>query len=371
MAACKEASKAVEKTSELFSLLYLPTKESDLVEEVEVPMESEDQQSTEATKTSRKRKRDPLNWKVKHVKKLGPRKNAPLVELTPRVKCCKKNCLQDFSVSHMTKLRNDFQALSYGEQNIYLNGLLHRRVTVKTSGHPRKDNPSGKRIGRPPAEQSSFSFCYTLLNDTGSNARVYQKAFCLVYGFGPKRLQVLRKKIEKGGIELDERGKHDNHPAVDSELKELIRDHIKFLPTRQSHYSRKDNPQRVYLSPDLSIARLYHQFLEKHDPEYIKLQEEHKKCVIAHKPTPKLRKPLVSEHLYHDIFVNEFSIHFGYPRTDTCSTCDGFMVQAETVPESEKQSILEALQAHQKLAEEGYHAFRHDRQLSIETWDKC
>ena len=45
----------------------------------------------------------------------------------------------------------------YDEQNVYLNGLLHRRETVKTSGHPRKSNPataSGKRVGRPPAEES-------------------------------------------------------------------------------------------------------------------------------------------------------------------------------------------------------------------------
>jgi len=180
----------------------------------------------------------------------------------------------------------------------------------------------------------------------------------------------MRKKIESGELE-DGRGKHDNHPAVDSEIKDLVRDHIKLLPSRQSHYSRTDNAGRTYPSPDLSIARLYHKFLERHDPEYITLQEERQRCMVSHKPIPSLRKPLVSEHFYHDIFVNEFNIHFGYPRTDTCSTCDRYMVQIEAATESEKPCIEEALSAHQQLAQEGYKAFRADKELSVMTWKSC
>jgi len=259
----------------------------------------------------------------------------------------------------------------YDEQNIYLNRLLHRCETVRTSGHPRKSNPvtsSGKRIGRPPAEESHFSFDYSLHNDKGFNVHVCQKAFCTVHGFGPKRLQVLRQKLENGKLELDGRGKHNNHPAVDDNLKDMIREHIKSVPSRQSHYSRKDNSKRVYLSPDLSIARLHRNFLEKYDPEYIKLQEEYQKCVIAHEPAPKLRKPLVSEHLYHDIFVTEFNIHFGYPRTDTCSTCDRLTIQAEAAGATESERLKKSLEAHQKLAQEGYQAFHNDKELSKTTW---
>ena len=181
-------------------------------------------------------------------KKAWIEKNSPLVALTATMTCCKKKCLQNISVSHLTKLRYTFQTLLYDEQNIYLNGLLHHHETVRSSGHPRKDNSvtsSGKRLGRPPAEYSCFSFDYTLVNEKGINVRVCQKAFCTVHGFGPKRLQVLRQKIENGRLELDRRGKHDNHSTIDNEVKDLIREHIKSLPSRQSHYSRKDNPQRI------------------------------------------------------------------------------------------------------------------------------
>ena len=207
----------------------------------------------------------------------------------------------------------------YDEQNVCLNGLLHRRETVKTVVIP------GKLIllllqekGLEDHQQKRATLAL-IIHYTTTKALMFmcvRKHFVL---FGPKRLQVLRWKLESGKLELDGRGKHSNHPAVDNKLKDMIREHIKSVPSRQSHYSRKDNSQRVYLPPDLSITRLHYNFLEKYDPEYIQLQEEHRKCVIAHEPPPKLRKPLVTEHLYHDIFVTEFN---GYPRTDTCFTCD-------------------------------------------------
>lgn len=104
--------------------------------------------------------------------------------------------------------------------------------------------------------------------------------------------------------------------------------------------------------------------MEKHDPVYIELRKEHQDCVIAHKPLPKLRKLIASEHLYHDIL---FNIHFGYPRTDTCSTCDRLMMQSEAATESERPQIQETLEAHQLLAQKGYQAFNHDKKLSRKT----
>ena len=95
-----------------------------------------------------------------------------------------------------------------------------------------------------------------------------------MYGFGPKRLLILRKKQDRGGasLEPDRRGKHDKHVAVDESWKDLIREHIRSFPVRHSHYSRQDNRGRVYLSPELSIAKLHRMFLEAHDPDYIQIQ---------------------------------------------------------------------------------------------------
>lgn len=99
----------------------------------------------------------------------------------------------------------------------------------------------------------------------------------MVLGFSQKRLQVLRQKILSASetcLEPDRRGKHTNRPQkVSEEVCQQVREHIKTYPTRNSHYSRKDNHGRTYLSPELSIARLHRNFLEQHDPEYLQLEE--------------------------------------------------------------------------------------------------
>ena len=133
--------------------------------------------------------------------------------------------------------------------------------------------------------------------------KVCQKAFCVVHGFGPKRLQVLRRKIqdasETSDVVWDKRGKHSNHYKIDEDTWQLVWEHILSFRSRSSHYSCQDNSNRFYLSAELSIARMYHDFLEKHDPEYLKLEEEskcEKWCHELDQDQVSLRKPLISEH---------------------------------------------------------------------------
>ena len=104
-----------------------------------------------------------------------------------------------------------------------------------------------------------LAFEYKVKNEKIFDVKVCQKAFCALHGFSPKRLQVLRHKIEAAGeasIELDKRGKHSNQQRIGDDVRELIREHICSFPARASHYSRKVNCRHTYLSPELSIARL-------------------------------------------------------------------------------------------------------------------
>ena len=97
---------------------------------------------------------NPENWKHKHVKKPGLRKNAPHSDISSLLRRCKKQCLTRFSKGHLAKIRSEFEDLYYEQQNIilYLKGLLHRHKTKKTSGHKRKSSPAmtlnGKRLYR-------------------------------------------------------------------------------------------------------------------------------------------------------------------------------------------------------------------------------
>ena len=118
--------------------------------------------------------------------------------------------------------------------------------------------------------------------------------------------------------------------------------------------------EKVYFSPELSIAKLHQMFLEQHDPEYIQLRKENQERGVAREPEKDIRKPLVLEHMYHDIFVKEFNIGFGYPRTDTCDTCDSMKLQIEqaaTLPE--KEALQKKHEEHLSLAESGYKEFRY------------
>ena len=88
-------------------------------------------------------------------------------------------------------------------------------------------------------------------------------------------------------------------------------------------------------------------------------------------PIEKMRKPLIFEHFCHDIFSSEFKIYFGYPRTETFSTCDALRVQIEACQStSEQQRLEEELESHKLLAETGYDTFCKDQQLSRASWSQ-
>ena len=50
-------------------------------------------------------------------------------------------------------------------------------------------------------------------------------------------------------------------------------------------------------------------------------------------------------------FSNEFNLYFGYPHSDTCSTCDSLQLQIEGTDNVEEKEKLEAeLKRHHTLA---------------------
>lgn len=97
---------------------------------------------------------------------------------------------------------------------------------------------------------------------------------------------------------MDGRGKHGNVAnKLPEQTKEMIRQHIKSFRGERSHYSLGKS-KRLYLPAELNQTKMFELFKEKH---------------------PDIK---VSQETYRQIFINEFNISFGYPRSDTCSTCD-------------------------------------------------
>ena len=89
---------------------------------------------------------------------------------------------------------------------------------------------------------------------------------------------------------------------MSNELRQRIRDHISSFRGRQSHYSQ-EKTRRLYLPEELNISKMFDLYKERYP---------HDKLVYES---------------YRLTFNNEFDIGFGYPRTDTCSACDQFLVK--------------------------------------------
>ena len=93
-----------------------------------------------------------------------------------------------------------------------------------------------------------------------------------------------------GVIHQDQRGKYTPHNKTMPQKLEGVREHIMQFPVYESHYSRSSNPNRRYLSPTLSVPkmyRLYKEYCEKNECEP------------------------VSEWKYCEVFRTEFNLSFG------------------------------------------------------------
>lgn len=126
----------------------------------------------------------------------------------------------------------------------------------------------------------------------------------------------------------DLRGKHKTRPHSLSATDIVsVHSHIRSLRGRKSHYCL-GRTRRVYLSEELNISKVY-KMLKKLNPQ-----------------------SWVSYESYRKIFRNSYNISFGYPRKDTCSTCDTFTVKLKYIENKikaeEEASLKASLLAEQK-----------------------
>ena len=112
-----------------------------------------------------------------------------------------------------------------------------------------------------------------------------------------------------GSPQTDQRGRHEPKNKTPEEDVQFVRAHIQSFSTESSHYCSKDNPNRRYLSSDLTIKKMYDLYLEKCKSES--------------------RTP-VKENVYREIFNTKFNLSFGSPKSDTCNRCDLLQTSLKT-----------------------------------------
>ena len=145
-----------------------------------------------------------------------------------------------------------------------------------------------------------FSFRY-FVTSNGEKKQLCKTALCNVYQIGRGRLEAVSKRMAKKDTSTLE-GKHCNGPIRTSADKiDEVMTYINLFPSESSYHSRKQNHNRQYLAPHLTIPKMY---------------DVYREWCIKEKSSP------ISQRCYRDIFCTRFNLSFGSPKSDTCSKCD-------------------------------------------------
>ena len=168
----------------------------------------------------------------------------------------------------------------FNVQNAYICGCIH---VLKVSRRYGSTTPSSSR--------RCNTRIYYIKNGEIST-RVCKTAFLRIHGVSNGRVdRALKAQASRGGcLHTDQRGRHTPGNKTDDAVIATVKVHVQSFPHYQSHYSRKDNPHKLYLSPHLSITKMYNLYKEK--------------CVeMAVNP--------VSEWIYRRTFNESFNLSFG------------------------------------------------------------
>ncbi|KAG8289470.1 hypothetical protein J6590_108551 [Homalodisca vitripennis] len=223
-------------------------------------------------------------------------------ELGPDCKCLRLECFKNISLSERQDIISKFNLLSSHEkQSMYLCGLI--LCCLVTRHRPKKSE----------AEADFHTISYThkvrvMRNDQVVEIPVCYKAFLSLHGIMAKRVQNLQKSLKTTGVApLDMRGKHSSKPnKIPDDIVASVFDDIKSFKPRNSHYTLTKS-KKQYLPEELNVSKMFSLYKENYPKNKVSLEK------------------------YRQIFNTNFNLSFGYPRCDTCSTCDELTVNIESI----------------------------------------
>lgn len=220
--------------------------------------------------------------------------------------CKRYKCFGVVNEEQRTRILKYFNLLpSRDDQNLYLSGLIS--VLEIQRRRPRKDEDEAK------LHTANYAYRVRLVDDIQPiDVPVCASAFIAIHGITRQRVCTIKKSLlTTGKAPTDKRGKHNNRPKkLSSALKSKVMEHIRSFRGRKSHYSLHDS-SKMYLPEELNVKKMYDMFEDKQQLSY---------------------------ETYRSIFVNNFNIGFGYPRSDTCSTCDEFAAKTKALKANLKNS---------------------------------
>ena len=286
-------------------------------------------QTDESQKKVRKRQRNDSKWKKNVIKRArltgqayisstGKKisAKAPVLDekLCGKAKC-RLNCDDKVDRESRAAIMSQYYSLSAESQTSHLFSSLN----VST---PKWSMLNAER-------HREISVKYTV-SVQGSSVTVCKKAFMNLYGVTQSKVDHVVSQLRAGQatVRPSLRGKHSNRPNRLTQVTiDSIKEHVNLYPAEMSHYSRFHNPNRMYLSPLLSITEMYRQYKVWTNERGI---------------------PPASLAAYRRVFCTHFNLGFGSPRSDTCCKCEA--------------SNSADIARHKEMAEVAFQQQRQDRE---------
>lgn len=252
----------------------------------------------------RKRKSNPVSWKKNISKKLKnsgksytslakSKKVIPERRIGPT---CSEKCKFECTAS----VNNETREMIFQEY-WNLSDIEMQRQFICNNISKIKPKYRYTRVG---SFRINHNFAY-YLPQNNTRTRVCKFFFINTLGISDKTTRTVIKKITSTimGVDLkDNRGKHDSHIKLDSELREGVKAHINSIPRIENHYCRAST-SREYIEGGVNITTLHRDYVEDC------------KC----KGVPHVAYPI-----YYQIFSNDFNISFWKPKKDQCDDCTAF-----------------------------------------------
>ena len=312
----------------------------DKTSDIQTPAANSIAEAQHQPQQSRKRLRNESGWK-RNIKKqarvdgrayvnsqgrLIGEKTAKVDQILCGKSECRLKCSSRVDNNARLKIFSEYYSLSSEAQNAHLFASLQcsapKTVVVSSERHRGVSVRYGVVVG-------------------GSRISVCKKAFMSLHVITQSKVDhlVQQARAQQATARPCLRGKHANRPnRLSQEKVDMVKEHIQSYPAESSHYSRHKNPNRLYLSPFLSISEMYRQY---------------EVWSAARHVVP------VSHAAYRNIFCTHFNYGFGTPRSDTCNKCERTQTDASACD----------IDAHKALAEAAFQQQREDRRRAITETD--
>ncbi|KAG5870627.1 hypothetical protein JTB14_028799 [Gonioctena quinquepunctata] len=200
-------------------------------------------------------------------------------ETGPDCDCKRLKCFQVVSKNNAKKIIRDFNELSsHNEQSLYLTGLIS--VHEVENRRPRRNEQDAK------FHDNVFTYKVRIYdNNEAKDIPVCYEAFLTLHGLSGKRIQNIQKHSKiSGTAPVDKRGTYDYEICRASpDDEDNVVSHIESF--KGSHYSMIKTKKKKYPPESLNKEKIYELYLAG----------------------------------------------FGYPRSDTCGSCDKYQAEVKVI----------------------------------------